>query len=102
MSTRSLAAPAVAPGWWEHLGPGLLLAAAVAAAAALIDALERRLFGQPILEALVAAIILGMLVRNLARLPAGVEPGASYAAKQLLELGVLLLGATLDVRQALA
>lgn len=102
MSIRSLSLPAAGSTRWERLGPGLLLAAAVAGAAAVVEALERRFFGQPLLEALVAAIILGMLLRNLARLPAAVEPGASYAAKQVLELGVLLLGATLDVRQVLA
>ena len=85
-----------------ELAPGLLLAAGVGVAALLVDALERAAFGQPIIEALVAAIVVGMIVRNVARIPARVNRGAAFAAKQVLEVAVLLLGATIDLRQVLA
>lgn len=68
----------------------------------MVERAEQSLFGQQVIEALVAAILLGVVVRNLFHLPAQVEAGAGYAAKQVLEFGVLLLGATIDLRQVLA
>jgi uncharacterized integral membrane protein (TIGR00698 family) len=84
------------------LAPGLVAAGLVALVAVAVEDLERAAFGQPIVEALVAAILVGMVVRNVMGLPAGLAPGAAYAAKPLLEVGVLLLGATIDARQVLA
>lgn len=85
-----------------RLLPGLALAALVGLAALAVDGIERRFIGQPVIEALVAAILIGMVVRNAAALPAQVEAGANYAAKQVLEFAVLLLGATIDFRQVFA
>ncbi|MHB1132609.1 MAG: YeiH family protein [Chloroflexota bacterium] len=84
------------------LAPGLLVAALVAGVAMGIDHFERGLFGQPIIEGLVAAIIVGMLVRNVVRMPAVVGVGAGFAAKEVLEFAVLLLGASVDARQVFA
>ena len=84
------------------LAPGLVVAALVGVAALGVQALERRVLGQPIIEALVAALLLGVLVRNLVPLPAATALGAGFAAKQVLELAVLLLGATIDARQVFA
>jgi uncharacterized integral membrane protein (TIGR00698 family) len=84
------------------LGPGILLAAIIAVSAMLVENAERNLFGQPVVEGLVAAILIGMVVRNAVTLSPTIQPGASYAAKQLLEFGVLLLGLTVDLRQVLA
>lgn len=85
-----------------RLAPGLAVAGLVGLAAVAVEATERAAFGQAIVEALVAAILVGMLVRNMVRVPAEVDLGAAYAAKQLLEVAVLLLGATIDLRQVLA
>jgi uncharacterized integral membrane protein (TIGR00698 family) len=84
------------------LAPGLALAAVVGVAALGAQGLERRVLGQPIIEALVASLLVGVLVRNLLPLPAATELGASFAAKQVLEVAVLLLGATIDAGQVLA
>ena len=84
------------------LAPGLVIAALVGVAALGAQALERLVLGQPIIEAMVAALLLGVLVRNLVPLPAVTALGAGFAAKQVLELAVLLLGATIDARQVLA
>lgn len=97
----------VARNWREasavgRFAPGLLLTGLIGAAAIGAENLERTALGQPIIEALVAAILIGMLVRNAVRLPEEVGRGASFAAKQVLEVGVMLLGATIDVRQVLA
>jgi uncharacterized integral membrane protein (TIGR00698 family) len=85
-----------------RLGPGIALAAVIGLAAIAVEGLERSLIGHTVIEALVAAILIGMLVRNVVRLPAALDAGAGYAAKQVLELAVLLLGATIDLRQVLA
>jgi uncharacterized integral membrane protein (TIGR00698 family) len=85
-----------------RLAPGVLLAGAIAIVALGIESVERAVLGQPIIEALVAAILVGVLLRNLVRLPGRVDLGAAFAAKQILEFGVFLLGATIDVHQVLA
>jgi Predicted membrane protein len=46
----------------------------------------------PGVSALLAAIVLGVLLRNTVRLPAAIEPGLAFAAKKLLRLGVVFLG----------
>jgi len=77
--------------------PGLLLATAIAVAAAGIATLETRVLGQAPVEALVVAILLGMLVRTAMQIPAQFADGVAFAAKQLLEVAVLLLGASVDL-----
>jgi uncharacterized integral membrane protein (TIGR00698 family) len=49
----------------------------------------------------VVALLLGIALRNLARERPAVRPGASFAAKQVLEVGVVVLGLTLDFHQVL-
>lgn len=82
--------------------PGMILAAVVGALGLATESLEQTFLGHAVIEALVAAILVGIIVRNLIRLPSQVDAGASYAAKQVLELAVCLLGATIDLRQVLA
>jgi uncharacterized integral membrane protein (TIGR00698 family) len=45
---------------------------------------------------MVLAILLGMAVANLVRLPAATAPGVGFSAKGLLDVAVALLGATLS------
>lgn len=66
--------------------PGLALCAAAAALALAANLLL------PTVSALLIAIVLGVLVRNLVPLPARLEPGIAFASKKLLRLGVVLLG----------
>lgn len=85
-----------------RLLPGLLLAAAIGAIALGLEAVEKVALGQPIIEGLVAAILVGMVVRNLLTLPASTDAGVKFSAKQVLEVAVCVLGATIDLRQVLA
>ena len=81
-------------------GPGLALALGVALASAGLAALELRHLGSTLLDALVIAILLGILVRATAltdTAAARVEPGVDFATKELLEVAVLLLGASVDL-----
>ena len=80
-----------------RLVPGILLATLVGLAALGIARLETRAFGQPVVEGLVVAILLGMLVRAAWEPPAATDAGVAFTAKQVLEIAVLLLGASVDL-----
>lgn len=83
MSLASFSLPA-----GRRLLPGLLLAAAIAAAGFALHGLPGfRLFSPMIL-----AILVGMVVANLAPLPASVGPGIAIAVRPLLRAGIVLLG----------
>lgn len=82
--------------------PGLLVCCGLAAAGLLAQGLQQRLLAHPIVEALVVALLLGVLVRHgLGPRPAW-KPGIDFSGKTLLELGILLLGGTLDLGRLLA
>lgn len=83
-------------------GPGLLLAILLALLASALAAGERAVSGQTFIEPLVLALLLGVVARNLLRSPVRFGPGTTFAAKQLLEVGVALLGAAVDLRQMFA
>lgn len=82
--------------------PGVLLAAALGALAIGLHALQARFLAHPPLESLVLALLLGVGLRQLLGPIPRCLPGQSFCAKQLLEVAVLLLGATMDLRQVLA
>ena len=85
-----------------RLVPGITLCCAVTAAATGLERLEAGLFGRAWLEALVLAILLGTLVRTAWTPNARWLPGISFGAKTLLEVAVVLLGASLSVGTILA
>lgn len=85
------------PSRLRTLAPGLALCTLVALLARALAALETRLLGQPVVEALVLAIVLGTVVRTLRPLPPATAPGVAFAARPLLEVAVLLLGAAVDL-----
>jgi uncharacterized integral membrane protein (TIGR00698 family) len=76
--------------------PGLLLCALVTAGAFALEAAESRLFGRAWLESLVLAILLGSAVRTFHRPAARYDEGIHFGAKILLEVAVVLLGATVS------
>ncbi|HEX5724205.1 MAG TPA: putative sulfate exporter family transporter [Longimicrobiaceae bacterium] len=77
--------------------PGLALAAAIAAAAGALQRLERALFGHVAVEALVLAILLGMAVRAAWVPGPRWRPGIRLAGKQVLEVAIVLLGASVSL-----
>ena len=89
-------------GWLTRRLPGLALVTGLAFVAVAVEVWTRSLFGYPIAEALVMALLLGAILRNTIRLPDAVTPGLQFAAKPLLEVAVALLGAgvSLPARQA--
>ncbi|GAC1651098.1 MAG: putative sulfate exporter family transporter [Gemmatimonadaceae bacterium] len=62
-----------------------------------IAEIQHAAFGHPVIESLVVAILLGMTVRTLWLPPPWAEPGVSFTAKELLEVAVFLLGASVDL-----
>ena len=86
----------------NHLIPGLVLCATVALAAMGLQVVEQRVFGRPYLEALVLAILLGTAVRTAWTPHQRWLPGINFSAKFLLELAVMLLGASISIQTILA
>lgn len=79
-----------------QLAPGIALCGAVALAAMGVQHLEEAWTGRPWLEALVIAILIGTAVRT-AWTPGPVfAPGIGFSAKTLLEIAVMLLGASIS------
>ena len=78
------------------LVPGTFLSVAVAAVSAALEAAERRWFAHPYVEALVLAILLGMAVRSFWNPSERWQAGIAFSAKQLLEVAVMLLGASIS------
>ena len=77
--------------------PGLLLASAFGVAGVALGKVEARFLGREWLEGLVLAILLGLGVRWFWTPGAKWVPGVKFAAKPLLEIAIVLLGASVDV-----
>ena len=88
--------PAASVSRLAALIPGVLLCIVVAGVSAALEAAERRLFAHPYVEALVLAILLGMAVRSFWNPSERWQAGIAFSAKQLLEVAVMLLGASIS------
>nr|WP_314539514.1 putative sulfate exporter family transporter [uncultured Massilia sp.] len=82
--------------------PGLLLCAGVTGLACLLERGEVLLFGRAWLESLVLAILVGTAIRSLWRLDARFDAGIRMGAHLLLEIAVVLLGASVSAGALLA
>jgi len=82
--------------------PGVAASVAVSAVAVVGGWLQTIWLGRPVVEPLVLAIIVGMLVRSVYGMPVSYEPGVRFVAKEVLEVAVFLLGATLDAPKLFA
>jgi len=82
--------------------PGIGLCAAITALAMAAQALEERVAGHPYVEALVLAILIGIAIRTAWTPDARFRTGIAFSAKQLLEVAVVLLGASLSLGAILA
>ncbi|RFB79647.1 YeiH family protein [Methylovirgula sp. 4M-Z18] len=82
--------------------PGILLCIAVTFAAIGLQRVEAYVFGHDWLEALVLAILLGTAIRTLWTPHARFQPGITFSAKILLEVAVVLLGASISFSTLLA
>lgn len=78
--------------------PGLLLCGAIGLVATGLAWAEVLLAGRAWIDALVIAILIGTLVRSLWTPPTLWQPGIDFSAKLLLEVAVVLLGASLSAQ----
>jgi uncharacterized membrane protein YadS len=86
----------------KHMLPGFLLCVAITIAANLLQAMEAHFAGQPYLEALVLAILLGVAIRT-AWTPGPLwRPGIGFSAKYVLEFAIVMLGASVSVATIVA
>lgn len=85
-----------------RLLPGLILCLAVTGIAMLLERMEVGFAGQPYLEALVIAILLGVAIRTAWTPGPTWNAGIQFSAKILLEVAVVLLGAAVSASAAAA
>lgn len=89
------------PSKWQNTAkealPGVALCSAVAALGYGAQWVETALFGRTWLESLVLAILLGALIRTFLRLHPRFEAGIKVSAKLLLEIAIVLLGASINI-----
>ncbi|HZV65606.1 MAG TPA: putative sulfate exporter family transporter [Telluria sp.] len=76
--------------------PGVALCGLVTAAATALEAIESALLGRAWIESLVLAILLGTALRTVHRIDPRFDPGIRVGAKLLLEIAVVLLGASVS------
>jgi len=84
------------------VAPGLLLCLAVTGAASGLERVESAVLGKAWLEALVLAILVGTAVRTAWTPGVRWFSGIDFSAKTLLEIAVMLLGASVSARAILA
>lgn len=81
----------------SRLLPGVALCGGIALAADVLQQVEQHVAGRVYIEAIVMAILLGVAARSLWVPGPAWAPGISFSAKPLLELAVMLLGASLNL-----
>jgi uncharacterized integral membrane protein (TIGR00698 family) len=86
----------------KRLVPGILLCVAITVAAMLLQGIEVHFAGQPYLEALVLAILLGVAVRTAWTPGPRWTPGIGFSAKFVLEFAIVMLGASVSVTTIIA
>lgn len=91
--------PQAGSGWGRltRLAPGIGLCLAVTLVSLALQGLEERLFEHPYVEALVVAILLGMVLRTAWEPGPRWRAGIAFSAKQLLEVAVMMLGASVSL-----
>ncbi len=88
--------------WAGRVLPGVALCLSVTIAASVLEMAERRLVGAAWLESLVLAILVGTAVRTAWSPSHRYRSGISFSAKTLLEIAVVLLGASVSAQTVLA
>ena len=84
------------PNKLREIIPGASLCIIVTALAMAAQLIETTLIGKAWLEALVLAILIGALIRTFAKPEARFDSGIKFGSKTLLEVAVVLLGASVS------
>lgn len=80
----------------RQIVPGLVMCVLVAGAAYVLARIQHALLGAGFLEALVFAIIIGIAIRTVFSQQKSWQPGISFSSKTLLEIAIVLLGASIS------
>lgn len=80
----------------RQITPGLAICVLVAGAAYILARIQHALLGAGFLEALVFAIIIGIAIRTVFSHQKSWQPGISFSSKILLEIAIVLLGASIS------
>jgi uncharacterized integral membrane protein (TIGR00698 family) len=108
MKSAALPAPLQAPplasatAFGRTIRPGVMLCLLVTLAAIGLTSIERDVIGHVWLEPLVLAILLGAAVRTAWTPDARFKAGIDFSAKMLLEVAVVLLGASVSAATLLS
>ncbi|WP_375625654.1 YeiH family protein [Bartonella sp. MU37NMGALS] len=86
----------------NDLSPSILVCLFISALAYGLEVVEKQLFGQAWLESLVLAILLGSVTRSCFTLPTYFQKGITFCAKTLLEIAIVLLGASISINAVLS
>ena len=86
----------------RELAPGIAVCVFLTVLAFVLQGIEKWLVGEAYLEALVLAILLGVVVRTLWTPTPTCNPGIDFSAKSLLEFAVVLLGASISAATVFA
>ncbi|MBX3513359.1 MAG: YeiH family putative sulfate export transporter [Xanthobacteraceae bacterium] len=89
-------APSTIVGRLIRLLPGVLLSAGIALLGVYLERLELQMLAFPYIGALVLAILIGMMIRTFWTPSEVWQTGIRFSAKQLLEVAVTLLGASIS------
>ena len=86
----------------KHIVPGVVVCIAITIAALLLQQAEIYFAGQPYLEAIVLAILLGVAIRTVWHPGPRWTPGINFSAKFVLECAIAMLGASVSVTTILS
>lgn len=87
-------APTEKPAAPKSIWPGLLLAVLIAAPSAWLGSTTLKLIGGPVI-----AIILGIIINNVVKVPASARPGIAFCSKKILQGAIIVLGGSLSLSQ---
>jgi uncharacterized integral membrane protein (TIGR00698 family) len=76
--------------------PGVALCIGIAGLGWILQRVEEGLLGRPYIEALVLALLIGVVVSAVTNLPERFDPGIRFASRELLEAAVCLIGVAVD------
>ncbi|MGF7157540.1 YeiH family protein [Bartonella heixiaziensis] len=86
----------------NNFGPGVLVCLLISTLAYGLEVIEKQFFAEAWLESLVLAILLGSITRSCFNLPKYFQKGITFCAKTLLEIAIVLLGASISIHAVLS
>lgn len=104
MTKKSARQPIIIAAWKASVAvlPGVSVCVVITLLAMLAQFVEEHVFLHPYVEALVLAILLGIAVRSVWQPGPLWRPGINFSAKLLLEIAVMLLGASVSIGTIMA